>query len=179
MTNSKMMEISKSKRMKKLSPKEAAMMKAELEKRSPGKTFVFNPNVIQLPPLNMEVSSILDAAIKRLGDVVDKNPKIDDATFSKTTIVFPVREPQNTKKNKMRLVENDTLSPLGLINKNDAFAAMRYRPYASAHFIARDVVAWASKKIAIAEAEAEKAKIESEPVVVCDEPVQNSVQSEA
>jgi len=168
--------ISRNKKMKKITLEEAQRLKEEMERQAPGKKFIFNPDVVQMPPLNLSVSSILDAAIKRLGDVIQKNPDIKDAEFAKTVIMFPVREPGNTKKNRARLVDGDNSSPMGIITKRDMYAIMRYKPYAGAQFIARDVMKWASEKVAIEEAAKEKADLEKY-VVKCDETVEDGAVS--
>ena len=136
--------------MKKLSQEEAEKLQAELTKAYPGKVFRFNPNVVKIKPLVYEIESVLETAIKRLSDAQNQNDNVD---LAKVQIIFPVSEPQNTKKNRVRLMRDDPKSPLGkVIRENtperDLFALMKYKPYAPAIFYARDVVAWASVRMA-------------------------------
>lgn len=145
------------KKMKKLTVDEAQKLKEEFEKQAPGKKFVFNPDVVEMPPLKLEIESVLDSAIKRLSDVLNRNEDITDAELAKTIIIFPVREAGNTKKNRARLADDDRTSPLGVIIKDDLYAMERYKPYAPASFNAREVVKWASEKLARMEQEKSEA----------------------
>lgn len=126
---------------KKLTLEEAEKFQKEMEKMLPGRKFIFRPDTIQLPPLEIELESIFETAVKRIRDGISQGMDVKEIF-----IVYPVEEPQNTKKNKFRLTK-DRASPLGMIVKDDVYALQKYKPYAPAMFKAQEIVVWASDKL--------------------------------
>lgn len=61
-------------------------------------------------------------------------------------MALPITELQNTTKNKVRLDDEDRSSPLGVVQKKDKFANMKFFPYASALFRSDEIVRWVAKK---------------------------------
>jgi len=123
---------------RKLTTEEAEKLKADLEAAYPGKKFKFNPGVVELKPLVYEMESVMEAAIKRL----------TDSGSNEAVIVFPVNEPQTTKKNKIRFDSKDRTSPMGMVMRSDKYALSKYAPYVPAEFKARELLAWAATRLA-------------------------------
>lgn len=85
-------------------------------------------------PIQYDWNHIMQLCIQRM-----------HATRDSGSIVLPVSEYLNTKKNRARIDPTDSTSPTGFIDKTDNFAKLNFQPYASARFDAVEVLQWLIK----------------------------------
>jgi hypothetical protein len=87
----------------------------------------------KLPPIPYDWTHIMQLCARR-----QFSSNSDEAAF----IVLPVAEHMDTKKNRARLLQEDSTSPMGVIDKNDGFARLAYQPFASAKFKTAEIMRW-------------------------------------
>jgi len=87
----------------------------------------------KLPPIPYDWEHIMQLCARR-----QFSSNADEAAF----IVLPVAEHMDTKKNRARLLQEDSTSPMGVIDKNDGFARLAYQPFASAKFKTAEIMRW-------------------------------------